>query len=368
MQGAVAHRRSASYPLGPMSSQSAQHAPPAAVPPLSGTIARGALGGTLMGLANLVPGISGGTMLVVSGIFTHFVNAIADVTMLRLSRRTIITLLSVVVPAALAILILAGLVRDLVIDHRWIMYSLFIGWTLGGVPSVWAMAVADRNAPLGKVGGRKPGRRVWVGAALGLAVMIAMVSVQAGGAAAGGGEGGPGALRLFLGGVVAAAAMVLPGVSGGYLLLLLGLYVPILDAIDQVKDALRARDVSAALGTLHIIIPLGLGVVGGIAGVSHLVRWLLRRFEKLTVGVLLGLLIGAFLGLYPFQRPVPPEPGQVIKGREMTAEAIAQLKAKDWPVEYFTPGPGQVVASLVLVAGAAASTLLMARVGRRPGS
>ena len=89
-----------------------------------------------MGLANLVPGISGGTMLLAAGVYPGFISAIAEVTTFRFRFRSLILLASVVGSAALAILLLAGSVKDLVVDHRWIMYSLFIGLTLGGVPLV----------------------------------------------------------------------------------------------------------------------------------------------------------------------------------------------------------------------------------------
>jgi putative membrane protein len=201
--------------------------------------------------------------------------------------------------------------------------------------------------------------------------MVVMVFVQMGG---GGGDGvrsagsvdGPGSPLLFAGGVVAAAAMVLPGLSGGYLLLLLGLYVPILDAVDQVKMSLQARDAAAMVSVLWVVVPLGLGVLVGIVGVSHLIRLLLQRFEKLTIGVLLGLLLGAFLGLYPFQRPVAPEPGTIIRARVVTQDMIAagEMK-KDWPTAYFAPTPMQAGMSLLLIAAAAASTLMVARVGQR---
>ena len=101
---------------------------------------RGAIGGTLMGLANLVPGISGGTMLLAAGVYPAFINAIAEVTTLRFRPRSLLLLASVVATAGLAILLLAGTVKELVQDHRWIMYSLFIGLTLGGVPLLWRMA------------------------------------------------------------------------------------------------------------------------------------------------------------------------------------------------------------------------------------
>ena len=84
------------------------------------------LGGALMGLANLVPGISGGTMLLAAGIYPRFIQALADLSGLRLRKSSFIVLSLVGVAAAAAILLGAGPVKDAVVEHRWAMYSLFI--------------------------------------------------------------------------------------------------------------------------------------------------------------------------------------------------------------------------------------------------
>ena len=111
---------------------------------MAAVAARGAFGGALMGLANLVPGISGGTMLLAAGIFRAVITAIAEVTTLRIRARSVVLLASVAGAAGLAILLGAGLLKGLVLDHRWIMYSLFIGLTFGGVPMVWGLIRAAR--------------------------------------------------------------------------------------------------------------------------------------------------------------------------------------------------------------------------------
>ena len=109
-----------------------------------------------MGLANLVPGISGGTMLVAAGVYPAFIGAISDVSRLRFRFRPVLTLVCVAFAAAAAIVLLAGPVKDLVVDHRWIMYAMFIGLTLGGAPVVAAMAgFRSGSAPL-------PGSRAWL--------------------------------------------------------------------------------------------------------------------------------------------------------------------------------------------------------------
>ena len=107
--------------------------------PLSRLSLRGIIGGVLMGLANLVPGISGGTMLLASGIYPRFINAVAEVTTFKFKFRSLLVLALVSGSALLAILLLAGVVKDLVVGYRWAMYSLFIGLTLGGLPIVWKM-------------------------------------------------------------------------------------------------------------------------------------------------------------------------------------------------------------------------------------
>ena len=161
--------------------------------------------------------------------------------------------------------------------------------------------------------------------------------------------------------------MILPGVSGGYLLLVLGVYVPILSAIDEVKLALQARDATALLEpAMGVILPVGLGVAIGIALVSNAIRWLLARYELATLGALLGLLVGAVVGLWPFQRAVEPAVGDLFKGRALTADAIAGLSSADWPNEFFAPTALHVVGSIALIAAGFAVTSLFARLGREP--
>jgi putative membrane protein len=314
---------------------------------LPSLILRGLIGGVLMGLANLVPGISGGTMLLALGIYPLFIAAIADVTTLKFKPVSVTVLGSVVVAAAAAILLLAGPVKELVVEHRWIMYSLFIGLTLGGVPVVWRLA-------------RPAVAATWIGMAGGFVGMALLaVSQQAG---ADGGAAGSGVIMLFIAGLAGAGAMILPGVSGGYVLLVLGQYVPILGAVDRFKDALGAQDFASAFDVgLKVLTPVGLGVVIGIVAISNLLKFLLQRYEKATLGVLLGLLIGAVVGLWPFQQGVAPEIGSLHKGQEVTALTLPEIDKEDYPTRVFTPTPVQVGGALGLILAGFVLTSLLAR-------
>ncbi|MGH0038458.1 MAG: undecaprenyl phosphate translocase family protein [Myxococcota bacterium] len=309
---------------------------------------RAAVGGVLMGLANLVPGISGGTMLLAAGVYPAFIRAIAELSTLRLHFRSIYLVGAIAGSAALAILLLAGAMKSLVVEQRWVMYSLFIGLTLGGVPLVWRMT-------------RPATPSVWAGAA---GAFVFMIGMQLG---LGGGDGGGASTPLLLlSGLAGAAAMILPGVSGGYLLLLLGQYEHILGAIDMLKQGLIGDggfDPGLLMESMKVVVPVGLGVVAGVVGVSNLLRWLLDRYEKATLGVLLGLLFGAVVGLWPFQQPVPPQAGDVVDGRTLSAEQARDLDSEDWRLELFTPRAGQLAGALALLGAGLATTWLIDRVG-----
>lgn len=315
-------------------------------------VIRCGLGGVLMGLANLVPGISGGTMLVACGIYTLFIDAVSDATRFRFNRRMLLVLGCVVLGAVIAIGGLASVIHFALVHHRWVMFSIFIGLTLGGVPILWAMA--------------KPVKRdTWMGFAGGVVVMGALVYIQESGGS-GGGLNGP--VGFVIGGAAAASAMILPGVSGAFLLLLLGMYEPIIGAIKDTVGALKDGDVSGVIDQLGVVIPVGIGVLLGVAIVSNALRWVLHHYERITLGVLLGLIVAAPAGLYPFRVGVEPTVGDTIKGELVTSENLDDMRApdnaKDWDQRVFTPSGGQIAGSLGLIVLGFGATMGIARLGR----
>jgi len=297
-------------------------------------VTRSVYGGILMGLANLVPGISGGTMLLAAGIYPKFINSIADVTRFRFRFQSLLVLGAVVISAGLAILLFAGMLKDLVVERRWVMYSLFIGLTLGGVPLVYRMVKPLTSKSI-------------VAACAAFAAMVGLALLQYFEVT---GSGSTSFLMMLISGLAGASAMILPGVSGGYLLLLLGQYVPILGGIDRLKDALKAGDISAAIEPgLSVVLPVGIGVVLGVVVVGNLLKWFLDKHREATLGALLGLLLGSTVGLWPFQVGVEPQVGDKIKGTVVTAENIQEIDQEDWKPEFFTPSLVQAGSALGLV-------------------
>ena len=160
---------------------------------------------------------------------------------------------------------------------------------------------------------------------------------------------------LVIAGASGGAAMIVPGVSGAYLLLVLGQYRRIVDAVAAAADAARAAEWAPLAETLHVLAPVALGVALGIVGVSNLVKALLEKHERTTLGFMLGLLLGAVLGLWPFTEAVAPRIGDVVRGQVLaTAEMVAGVDPEHYRRALVLPSARE---------GAAAAGLALAGFG-----
>ncbi len=305
---------------------------------------RSMAGGALMGLANLVPGVSGGTMLLAVGLYPQFIAGVAEVSTLKLRPPVLLMIACVGGSAALAIAAGAQAIGAVLDRYPWVMYSLFIGLAAGGIPIVWRLV-------------RPLDRTVALSAAVAVAAM-ALLAVLDPERVSGAGAPGPAAyVVLVVAGVSGGAAMILPGVSGAYLLLVLGQYRPIVDAVAAAVDIARAGAWDTAGPVLHVLVPVALGVVTGVAVVSNLVRLLLATRRRATLGFLLGLLLGAVIGLWPFTEPVRPRVGDIVRGQAILSPAMVEkIAPADYRRERTLPSAGQAGgAALLVLAGFGAS-------------
>lgn len=291
---------------------------------------RSFLGGFLMGLANLVPGISGGTMLLATGIYDRFITAVSQLTTFRFRIPSIILLGIIVVGAGFAVIAGADVLGTLVHEQRWIMFSLFIGLTLGGVPLLASMIKPFNSSAI-------------FGCMLGIILMALIAMFDLDGTATENVESNW--IMLFIAGAAGGATMVLPGVSGSYILLVLGQYLVILSAISALKSGLQDDgNISEAIG---ILTPVAIGAIVGVVAVSNIMQWFLANARKATLGVLMGFLLGAVLGLWPFHAPL--DNAQLMAEMDLSLEEIETLKPRDWPVDQFTPTSGQVLGAIGLI-------------------
>jgi putative membrane protein len=300
---------------------------------------RAPVGGLLMGFANIVPGISGGAMLLMVGVYQRFVEAVAECSTLRFRLRSIVFLALVALGAGTTILLSAGIIKRLILEHTWQALALFIGLRLGAIPIVWKWCKPFEGANA---------RRVVMGVVGGLVVTGVLAITQYAGAGGGGGAHTSTALTRFAAGLAGASATILPGMDGSYFLLLMGEYVPILTGIERLKDALVLRDVGAIWQAGLFLVPVALGVALGLGGVSVLLRWLFAKHKHVVGGVLLGVVVGAVGGLWPFRESVPPAVGDVVKGTLVTAENIGSFDIGDWSTRFFAPSGVQIAVSVGL--------------------
>ena len=245
------------------------------------TLLRVALVGLAMGAADVVPGFSGGTVALVGGIYERLIANVrqgAHVLSLLLQRRVatarrafaaiewpfVVTLLAGILVAVFS---LASFLSRLIEEQPVAMSSVFLGLVLA------ATAIATRelyhfSAPAGL-----------------LILLAAVVTFLALGMSPGTVED-PAIWAYFVGGAIAICAMILPGISGSFLLLLLGLYVPVINAVEE--------------RSLLVLLVFAAGCVVGLAAFSTLLNWLLTRAHDLVLAVLLGLMLGSVRILWPW--------------------------------------------------------------------
>jgi len=254
---------------------------PAASPLNLLRLVRVAVTGVLMGTANLIPGVSGGTMILAMGLYQEFIDSVAEVTALRFSWRRLVFLVVLIAFALGSIVGLAGAILYLLFHHPVAMFALFMGLTLGGVPLLLREVRPLRLD-------------VWIATLAGFALMVGVFLYKGGG-------GFPHNAGMdFVSGVVGSTTMVLPGISGSYMLLVMDQYERVVGSVHDFKQTLAAHDNAGLKSAVAIIIPVGIGAVLGIVGLSNLLKVLLRRWHRVTIGVLLGILLGSVIGLWPF--------------------------------------------------------------------
>src|SRR5690606_38629156 len=186
----------------------------------------------------------------------------------------------------------------LLLTHPTLVYGLFFGLVFA---SIFILAKKVARGPL-------PILSAVVGAAFGWGV-VTLVPMNM--------PGSP--LHMFLYGVVAISAMLLPGISGSFILLILGQYERVISSLESVLHG----DASG----LAVVVPFSLGCLVGIGAFSRVVAWLLRRFFDPVMAGLSGLLLGSLWRIWPFQDTVTQE----VRGKIKVIEATPKIP-EQWEV------------------------------------
>ena len=252
------------------------------------------LRGMVIGLANVIPGVSGGTMMVSMGIYDKLIYSINN--LFRKFRKCFKILLPYLVGMAIAIILGSVALKVAFEKYPLPTNTLFVGLILGSLPIILkqikgakinalcviifllfaAIVIVPKviaNNTL--VGANEDGGNQWAETGLPLDILHIII--------------------YFLLGVLASASMVIPGISGSMMLKIFGYYEPIVATTigGTFKEAIPAGNWSLVLHNLAVLLPFGIGIVVGIFGVAKLIEFLLKKWKVPTYCAILGMVVAS---------------------------------------------------------------------------
>ena len=237
--------------------------------------------GMMIGIANIMPGVSGGTLAVSMGIYDKLIHCITHI--LSDFKESMKFLLPIFAGAGIALVALTFVIEALFQYYPIPTNLLFIGLILGGLPPVIEKVKSHKlffgnmlagliffvlvvgMAMIGSDGSRQ------VTLNLGIMTMI----------------------KLLLVGIIAAATMIIPGVSGSMVLLILGYYQPIIQQITSFCAALVTLDMPGILRGIAILFPFGIGVLIGILGIAKIIEIIFEKYPIYAYCAIIGLIAGS---------------------------------------------------------------------------
>ncbi|WP_038142187.1 DUF368 domain-containing protein [Vibrio nigripulchritudo] len=278
--------------------------------------------GVAMGAADVVPGVSGGTIAFITGIYDTLLESIRRVnpSIIGIWKKEgfkaafdhinglfLITLFSGII---LSILTLAKLISWLLVEHPIPLWSFFFGLILISVVHVLKQ-VEKKNIVTG----------VFLLLGVGFAYTITVVSPL---------QMADTSLNIFIAGMIAICAMILPGISGSFILLLLGMYGPILAAAKGLQ--------------IDVLMLFMLGCVVGILSFSHVLSWLLKNFRDYTLTFLTGLMLGTLPKIWPWKETISWRTNS--KGEQVP---LVQHNLSPFEFESVIQQPSQLTLAIVMM-------------------
>lgn len=285
------------------------------------------LKGVAMGTANIIPGVSGGTIALITGIFERLINSIKSFNLIALKlllkgdfkafakHTDLYFLLVLFAGVGFAIISLARIFDFLFKDYPVFIWSYFFGLILA---SVYFVGKTVSKWTAGTV------ISFLIGSAIAIALTFMNPATES-----------SGFFYLILCGVAAVCSMILPGLSGSFVLILMGNYQ--LVAIDAINN-LR----------FEILLPVLIGAVFGLLGFSYLLSWIFKRFRDLTIALLTGFILGSLGIIWPWKNVVymlDAAGEMILKGGEPIVERY-MMAAPVINTEFF-------IAILIMLAGIA---------------
>lgn len=243
------------------------------------------LGGFLMGLANSVPGVSGGTIAFIMGFYEDLLKSLVDLVKGTKEQKikAIKLLAKVIIPCGVGLLLAVEVLVKFFDNHIYAISSLFIGFILGAFP---VMIRDEAKCLKGKYY-----NIIFSLIGAGLVILITILNSRIAPS-----EGSAFVLTpitgiyLFVCGALAMGGMVLPGMSGSTLMLIFGIYMTVIESVHKI--------VHLDMSILPIILIFGVGVLVGAVGIVGLLKKCLEKFRSQTVYMILGLMAGSLYAIF----------------------------------------------------------------------
>lgn len=269
------------------------------------------LKGMAMGAADTIPGVSGGTIAFISGIYEELIDSLRAIGpgLIGVLRREGIAAAWRTMNGGFLLTLVAGIFTSVLLLVRpitWalqhkpvLLWSFFFGLIAA---SVWLCGKMVRRWGVGPV----------IGLLIGTAIAVAIGMAHAG-------QGQESLWFFFLAGSIAICAMILPGISGSFILLLLGAYAPVMAAI-------KGFD-------LRIIVVFGAGCVAGLMVFSRFLGWMFNKHHDLTVATLTGFLLGSLHIVWPWKEVLEV---RTVHAGKPDEHLVPFITSNVWPGDYTT--------------------------------
>ncbi|MBU5473821.1 DUF368 domain-containing protein [Roseburia sp. MSJ-14] len=239
------------------------------------------LKGVVIGVANIIPGVSGGTMAVSMGIYDKIIHAATH--LLSEFKKSMKVLIPILIGAALGLVVVARVIQIMFDKAPLQTNLLFVGLIVGGLPAM-TKKVKGQSIRLPHI----------MACVLFFAFVVGLAAMgETEGAAADMTFNAINVVKLFGVGIVASATMVIPGVSGSMILMIMGYYNPILKEVNRFIDNLVSFNVPGLMDGCAVLVPFGIGVVVGIFAIAKLIEIIFTKFPYVAYWAIIGLIIAS---------------------------------------------------------------------------
>lgn len=239
--------------------------------------------GIIMGVANIIPGVSGGTIAVGLGIFDKLVSSINN--FFKKPKETLPFLIPLGFGMVFGILAFSGIISFGLENYSFATNMFFVGLVVSSIPLIYKSS-REKNF--------KPTYYIFV--AIGFLVVLLFAIMENSSVSLT--SSNVGYIKLFISGAIASSAMVIPGISGSFMMMLLGIYNILLESLSQLKDwLLNMSDTSLLFESFKVLVPLGIGIIIGVLLISKIIEFLFSKFHSQTYLVILGLIFGSIFAI-----------------------------------------------------------------------